>query len=151
MAKGITKTVEKLPLAQLVPYANNPRENDNAVPYVKESIRQVGYIAPIIIDEDNVLLAGHTRLKALTESGAKEIEVLRVTGLSEEQKKKFRIYDNKTGELASWNNYLLKQELAGIDFDGFDFGQPEISFAGDGEEEKHKPVVCPCCGEVVVP
>ena len=59
----------KLKLADLIPYENNPRKNDDAVPYVAESIEQCGYITPIVVDENNVILAGHTRLKALLKIG----------------------------------------------------------------------------------
>ena len=112
----------KVPIDSLVPYENNPRINDEAVPYVEESINQVGYITPIVIDENNIILAGHTRLKALMASGeVDEIEVLKVSGLSEEQKKKYRLLDNKTGEKAEWDFSKLEQELADLDFDGFDF------------------------------
>ncbi len=103
----------------LIPYANNPRKNEQAVEAVRESIKQVGYITPIVIDENNEILAGHTRLKALD---ADTVEVLRVTGLTEEQKKKYRLLDNKTGELASWDWDKLEMELQGLDFKGFDFG-----------------------------
>lgn len=112
----------KVPIGSLVPYENNPRINDEAVPYVEESINQVGYITPIVIDENNIILAGHTRLKALMASGeTDEIEVLKVSGLSEEQKRKYRLLDNKTGEKAEWDFSKLEEELADLDFGDFDF------------------------------
>lgn len=107
---------------KIQPYERNPRHNDNAVEAVKESIRQCEYIAPIIIDEDNVILAGHTRYKALKELNKDTIDVVRVTGLSDEQKKKYRILDNKTNELAEWDLDLLEAELQDLDFGDFDFG-----------------------------
>ena len=82
----------KMSIDQLIPYENNPRKNDEAVSYVEESINQVGYITPIVIDENNVILSGHTRLKAiLAQKGgalSDTVDVLRVSGLSDEQKKK---------------------------------------------------------------
>lgn len=92
-----TKT---LLLADIVPYENNPRKNDKAVDAVAESIRQCGYVAPIIIDEEHIILAGHTRYKALLKLGWKEADVVIRTGLTEEQKRKYRILDNKTSEFA---------------------------------------------------
>lgn len=111
-----------LKLADIIPYENNPRINDEAVEYVAESIKQCGYISPIVIDEDNIILCGHTRLKALEQLGKAEAEVMIVKGLTEEQKKKYRILDNKTNEFADWDFDLLASELEDLDFEGFDFG-----------------------------
>ena len=116
--------LQKLKLAEIEPYKNNPRKNDDAVNAVAESIRQCSYIAPIIIDEDGVILAGHTRYKALKKLGYKECEVVIASDLTEEQKKKYRLYDNKTAEMASWDQKKLSAELCDVDFQGYDFGQP---------------------------
>ncbi|MEG0766230.1 MAG: DNA modification methylase [Clostridia bacterium] len=110
-----------LKLAEIVPYKGNPRSNERAVPAVMESIQQCTYINDIVVDEDNVILAGHTRYKALKRLGYTEADVCRVTGLTPEQKRKYRLLDNKTGEIAQWDEELLKVELDGLDFDGFDF------------------------------
>lgn len=112
----------KLKLAELTPYYNNPRNNDGAVDAVAESIKQCSYIAPIIVDEDLIILAGHTRYKALEKLGIKEAEVIVKEGLSDEQKRKYRILDNKTNELAEWDFEKLEKELEGLDFGDFDFG-----------------------------
>lgn len=113
----------KIPIGDLIPYENNPRLNEKAIPYVSESIKQVGYITPIIVDENNVILAGHTRLKGLlSQNWVGDLDVLRVSGLTEEEKKKFRILDNKTGEFAEWDFDKLAEELDGLDFGDFDFG-----------------------------
>lgn len=139
-------------LGDIKPYENNPRIIDDAVEDVVESIKQCSYIAPIVIDEDGVILAGHTRYQALKKLGYKECNVIVVSGLSEEQKKKYRLYDNKTGELASWDQKLLSEELSDVDFQGYDFGQPFTAVHdddGDGTEETGpKTITCPCCGEV---
>ena len=119
---NITKKFVRLALADITPYENNPRNNDKAVDAVKESIRQCEYIAPIIIDEDGVILAGHTRAKALRELGRTEAEVIVVSGLTDEQKRKYRLLDNKTNELAAWDFNMLALEIEDLDFDGFDFG-----------------------------
>ena len=122
--KLITKKI-----SEITPYENNPRRNDTAVAAVEESIRQCGYIAPIIVDEDGVILAGHTRYKALKKLGRSECEVVVKDGLTEDQKRKYRILDNKTAELASWDYDLLEMEL-----DGLDFGSLDLDWGIDMEE-----------------
>ena len=127
--------LESLPLEDIHPYANNPRKNDVAVNAVAESIRQCTYITPIIIDEDHVILAGHTRYKALKALGMTQAECLVCEGLTEEQKKKYRFLDNKTGEKAVWDLMKLETELEGIDLEGFDFfGQGEQESSGEKAE-----------------
>ena len=129
--------LQKLKLCDIVPYDNNPRKNDEAVKLVAESIKQCPYIAPIIVDEDGVILAGHTRYKALQQLGYKEAEVIVKNNLTSEQKKKYRLLDNKTGEFAEWDFDLLAQELEGLDFGdldldwGIDFTQGKANIADD--------------------
>lgn len=109
-----------LKLSEIIPYENNARKNDKAVKDVAESIKQCGYIAPIIVDENNVILAGHTRYKALKKLGYKEITVRKISGLTDEQKRKYRLLDNKTNEIADWDFEKLKDEIDGLDFSEFD-------------------------------
>jgi DNA modification methylase len=124
----IIKTVT---IAEVKPYQNNPRKNTKAVEAVAESIRQCGYCAPIVVDEEMVILAGHTRLRAVESLGWANVEVCVKEGLTDEQKRKYRLLDNKTNELAEWDADALVKELDGLDFDGFDFGfQP---FSSDSE------------------
>ena len=139
----------KKKLTDIKPYENNPRIIDDAVDDVVESIRQCSYIAPIIVDEDGVILAGHTRFKALQKLGYKECDVVEVAGLTEEQKKKYRLYDNKTAEFASWDQKKLSAELSDVDFCGYDFGQPQTALPDEeaGGTDR-KTMTCPCCGEV---
>lgn len=121
-AKMIKKDYPTLKLKQIKPYKDNPRKNDEAAKDVQESISQCGYIANIVVDESGIILAGHTRYKALKKLGVTEIEVERVTGLTEELKKKYRLLDNKVGEKALWDFESLDKELQGLDFEDFDFG-----------------------------
>lgn len=114
--------LKKLKLTEIKPYGKNPRKNDGAVDAVAESIKQCGYCSPIVVDENYEVLAGHTRLKALKKLGRKECEVVIKEGLTEEQKQKYRILDNKTGEFAEWDFNVLDALLPSLDFDGFDFG-----------------------------
>lgn len=123
-------------LSDIVPYENNPRKNDQAVDAVVESIKQCGYVAPIIVDEENIILAGHTRYKALIKLGKKDAEVIVRTGLSDEQKRKYRILDNKTSEFADWDFDKLEAELDGLDFGNFDFGFDFSRLDGMAEQLK---------------
>lgn len=120
-----TEKFQTLKLDEIIPYENNPRINDEAVADVIASIEQCENLDPIEIDEENVILSGHTRLKALYELGYEETEVVRYTGLTEEQKRKYRLLANKTAEKASWDFGKLEMELDGLDFKGFDFGLGE--------------------------
>ena len=119
--------LERLKLSEITPYGNNPRKNDGAVNAVAESIRQCSYITPVIVDEDHVIIAGHTRYKALKALGMDDAECLVCEGLTGEQKKKYRFLDNKTGEKAAWDLMKLEVELEGLDLEGFDF----FGMAGD--------------------
>jgi site-specific DNA-methyltransferase (adenine-specific) len=117
--------IEDLPLADLKPYENNPRDNDKAVDAVAASINEFGFKIPIIIDSDNIIIAGHTRLKAAQKLGLKTAPCIRADDLTAEQAKAFRLADNKTAELAEWDFEKLNAEIAGLpDFDltlfGFD-------------------------------
>ena len=128
--------LKKLKLTEIKPYGKNPRKNDGAVDAVAESIKQCGYCSPIVVDENYEVLAGHTRLKALKKLGRKECEVVVKEGLTEEQKQKYRILDNKTGEFAEWDLDVLQEQLKDIDFEGYDFGFSDIGEMIDtGEEE----------------
>ena len=131
MAARLTDSMDivKMRMEDIHPYQNNPRKNNQAVEAVAESIRQCGYVAPIIVDEDNVILAGHTRYKALKQLCYTEAEVVVKAGLSEEQKRKYRLLDNKTNELAEWDYDLLEEEL-----DGLDFGDLQLDW-GVGQKE----------------
>ena len=126
MAKGKLSTMR---MDDIRPYPNNPRRNEGAVDAVAESIRQCGYVAPIIVDEDGVILAGHTRYKALKKLGYETADVLVKSGMTEEQKRKYRLLDNKTGELAEWDYDLLEMEL-----DGLDFGDLDLDWGIDMED-----------------
>ena len=124
------KEFVKLSVNDIHPYPNNPRINDEAVAYVVESMNQTGNLDPIEVDENNVILSGHTRLLALEQLGITETECVRYTGLTEEQKKKYRLLANRTGEVAQWDKELLDMELGELDFGDFDFG-----FSDDSEDE----------------
>lgn len=125
-----------LKLTDIKPYERNARNNDQAIAAVAESIRQCEYIAPIVVDENNVILAGHTRWKALKQLGRTEAQCVVKSGMTDEQKRKYRLLDNKTAELAEWDVDLLADELNGLDFGGFDFGFFEENGFSDEELEQ---------------
>jgi hypothetical protein len=110
-------------ISELVEYENNPRVNDNAVEPVAESIKSFGWKQPIVVDRNNVIVAGHTRLKAAIKLGMEKVPCIVADDLSDDEVKAYRIIDNKTGEFALWNDDLLKMELANTDYDfsSYDF------------------------------
>ena len=140
------------------PYENNPRFNDNAVEYVKNSIKKFKYTQPIIVDKNNVVIAGHTRLKALKELGYDKVEVIKREDLTDEEAKALRLADNKVAEMAEWDFELLDEELADLE-DMTDFGFQNFedidldSFFektnSEKQEEKKKTIKCPKCGEEI--
>lgn len=105
----ISKNIE-----EIKEYENNPRNNDNAVEYVARSIKDFGFKIPIIVDKNNVIVAGHTRYKAAKELNLTEVPCIVADDLTDEQIKAFRLVDNKSAELAEWNLELLNIELENI-------------------------------------
>jgi DNA modification methylase len=103
--------VESRKIEDIHPYPHNPRHNDGAVDAVAESIRAYGFRQPIVIDEKGEIIVGSTRYKAAIKLGLKEVPVHVARGLMPAQVKAYRIADNRTAELADWNNQLLMKEL----------------------------------------
>lgn len=142
----------------LKPYENNPRFNDEAVEYVANSIKEFGFKVPIIIDKNNVIVAGHTRYKASLELGLEEVPCIVADDLTEEQIKAFRLADNKVSEKASWNYELLDEELDNIldiDMSQFDFANINIDWGNVSdltdstyEEPQHTMLECPQCHHI---
>ena len=131
--------IKTVALDRIKPYERNPRKNDGAVDAVAESIQQCGYCSPIVVDEAGVILAGHTRYKALRKLGWDKAPIVYVEDLTEAQKRKYRILDNKTGEIAEWDNDLLEIELDGLDFDEFDFGLLDMIAASEDKVDDAAP------------
>lgn len=101
-------------LKDLKPYENNPRKNDDAVKYVAESIKEFGFKVPIVIDKNNVIVAGHTRYKAAKKLKMSEVPCIIADDLTDEQIRAYRLADNKVAEKAEWDSDLLGTELDGI-------------------------------------
>lgn len=124
-----------LPIAEVRPYDKNPRKNENAVKYVKESIRQFGFKVPIVIDSNRVIVCGHTRLLAAKSLGMTEVPCIMADDLTDDQVKAFRLADNKVGEFAEWDMDLLGDELDAIaDASDIDMGDFGFDLSIDDEE-----------------
>lgn len=153
--------IEYLKTDELILYANNPRNNDEAVDYVANSIKEFGFKVPCVIDSEKNVVCGHTRLKAAKKLGIKEVPCIIADDLTEQQIDAFRLADNKVSEIAAWDFEKLEIELESItdidmsefnfNFDGgntFDESQLDELFADAPEKEKKpKMIKCPHCGE----
>lgn len=118
------------------PYAKNPRKNDEAVEFVMNSIDEFHFQNPILIDKNNVIVAGHTRHKAAKQLGIEELPCIVVDDLTDKQIKAFRIVDNKVAEKAEWDYSLLDEEfelLPEYEFEDFGF---EFNYEEDEEQNK---------------
>lgn len=128
----------QLAIDKISPYESNPRNNDCAVDAVSASIKEFGFKVPIIIDKNNIVIAGHTRLKAAIQLGLDTVPVVMADDLSPEQAQAFRLADNKTSDLSAWDFSLLSVELDELANAEFDM-EPEnrLRSMGDG---------LACCG-----
>ena len=148
--------IELLKVEELIPYTNNPRINDSAVDMVASSINEFGFKVPIVVDKNNIIIAGHTRLKAAIKLGLKEVPCLVASDLTPAQIKAFRIADNKTNEFAEWDWTILDIELAELkdmdfDIDWLEFGDNvniDDFFINENSQSKQKDnkIICPECG-----
>ena len=119
---------------KLIPYENNPRNNDAAVQYVANSIREFGFKVPIVIDRNSVVVTGHTRLKAAKLLGLTKVPCIRADDLTDEQVKAFRIADNSVADIAEWDLDKLNIELEELtDFDMDEFALGELNLTVDTE------------------
>lgn len=135
--------IEYWDVNDVIPYDNNPRNNDSAVDAVANSIEEFSFRQPIVVDKDGVVVVGHTRLKAAKKLGMKVVPVLVADDLTDEQIRAYRLADNKTAERATWDFELLSDELDAIttiDMSQFDFDisvdiDPESTFDEVEEDE----------------
>jgi DNA modification methylase len=114
--------IEQRRIADIAPYEHNPRRNDQAVDAVAESIREFGFRQPIVVDEQGVIIVGHTRYKAALKLGLQKVPVHVARGLTPTQVKAYRIADNKSADLAEWDETLLIRELGELQEFDFDLG-----------------------------
>lgn len=158
--------IEYIEIDKVIPYANNPRQNDGeAVDRVVASIKEYGFKNPIIIDSDNVIVCGHTRLKAAKKLGIDKVPVIKADDLTPAQIKAFRLAENRVSQYAKWDNELLSIELEGLqelnfelDLTGFEDWEIDNllnpmsdddlqDFFIEREEKKKEPkkIKCPLC------
>lgn len=145
--------------AELIPYEKNPRNiGEDAVNAVAESIKEFGFRNPILVDKDNVIIAGHTRQLASLKLNLPVVPVIVCDDLTDKQVKALRLADNKTNELAGWNFGELDTELADLaDFDmerfGFstleDFNSDNFFQEEEPKDKEKKTIICPHCGEEI--
>ena len=115
--------IESVALNKIIPYIRNPRKNENAIEKVASSIKEFGFRQPIVVDSENVIIAGHTRFEAAKRLGLDVVPIHVADGLTEQQAKAYRIADNRVGQEAEWDYDLLKLELEELDnpeLTGFD-------------------------------
>src|SRR5271168_4194434 len=112
--------VEMRPITSIRPYENNPRLNDAAVDAVAASIREFGFRQPIVVDEDGVIIVGHTRYKAALKLGLTVVPVHVAVGMTAAQAKAYRIADNQTASISQWDDDKLPLELIALQEMGFD-------------------------------
>jgi len=109
-------TVE-MPIKEIIPYKNNPRRNDNSVDIVADSIKEFGWQQPIVVDNDNVIIVGHTRYKAAKKLKLKKVSVKVADSLTPEQVKAYRIIDNRSADYSTWDIPLLVDEINALGAD----------------------------------
>ena len=149
--------IKYIPIDDIKPYKNNPRLNEDAIPYVMNSIKEFGFKNPIILDKNNVIVAGHTRLESAKRLDMKEVPVIYADDLTEEQIKAFRLADNKVAEKSMWDYTKLDEELEDIldiDMSLFDFNintdDLELDYDNENEVEDINKKLCRCpkCGHI---
>ena len=129
--------VENWQIKDIKPYANNPRDNDDAVEATANSIKEFGWQQPIVVDKNGVIIVGHTRLKAAKKLKLKQVPVTVAENLTDEQVKAYRLADNKTGELTDWDVDKLDSELndiLNIDMEDFGFDDSDLVVNDDSNE-----------------
>ena len=128
--------IKMVKTADIMPYENNPRRNDDAVEPVKESIKRYGFKVPMVLDKHNIIVAGHTRYLAAQALGMDEVPVIYADDLSDDEIRAYRIADNKTSDFSIWDNKKLLEELEELDglFTGFNFDDM-LSDGGGGSAE----------------
>ena len=124
--------IQSMKIDEVKPYPNNPRDNDDGVEAVANSIKEFGWQQPIVVDKDNVIIVGHTRYKAAKKLGMDKVPVVVASNLSDEQVRAYRLADNKTSDLTDWDMDLLDDELGNIsDIDMSDFGFEDEDISSD--------------------
>lgn len=122
-------------LDEIRPYEKNPRKNDEAVDLVMKSIDEFGFKVPLVIDEDGIIVTGHTRYKAAQKLNLEKVPCIIADDLTDKQIKAFRLADNKVSEVSKWDEKLLKEELDDLS-DWFDMEDYGFKYDWDEDEEE---------------
>lgn len=156
MFEDLKMTLEYWPIEKLIPYARNPRKNDQAVDKAASWIKEFGFRVPILAKSDGTIVDGHLRLKAAKKLGITQIPVSLADDMTEVQIKAFRLSVNKMSELADWDDDLLKLELEELDnlqydISSLNFDNIDINFNPGTEDDQGKLdekliKTCPHCG-----
>jgi hypothetical protein len=126
LVPGLVGELKFVPIETLVPYENNPRSiPQDAIDAVAESIKRYGWQQPIVVDEEMVIVVGHTRRQAALSLGLTSVPI-HVTKLPAEKIREYRLVDNRTGEMSSWDHDSLVMELREFDNDLLQVFFPEI-------------------------
>ena len=157
-------SVERRPIAELIPFAGNSREHTDAqVAQIAASMREFGWTVPVLVDEDGTIIAGHGRILAAQLLGWSEAPVMIARGWSNAQKRAYCIIDNKLPENAEWNTEMLAVEIDGLRDLEFNIGllgfaRAELNdligtpnSAPDTKEEQASTLTCPNCGHEFTP
>ena len=123
------RTITKIKIEDIKPYAENPRNMELSLPMVKESISNFGFNQPILLDREYIIITGHTRYAAAKELGMTELPCIVCDELTPNQIKAYRIADNKVGQDGSWDVALLKDELKKLRIENFPVTQTGYSAA----------------------
>lgn len=119
-------------ISELKPYPNNARQHpQEQINKIVNSINEFGFITPVIIDENNMILVGHGRTEAAKIAGLDKVPFRRVTNLSDDQKRAYILADNKLSDLAEWDKGLLDIELGNIGLDMSEFGFEDFSLSAE--------------------
>ncbi len=141
---NMTSEMERVPVDRLIPYINNARTHSpEQIKKLRASLREFGFVNPVIIDRDYNVIAGHGRIMAAKEEGIKEVPCVYADHLTEAQKKAYILADNRMALDAGWDEEMLRVEIEALremEFDpmlaGFDEKELEALYAGDGDEAK---------------
>lgn len=139
--------IKYMPLDSIYPYPDNPRRVEKAIKAVTKSIREFGFLNPIIVDKDNVIVCGHTRFLAAQRLAFEQVPVIVASDLTEEQIRAFRLADNRVAEIAVWDKAKLQEELSHLkdifDMTQFGFKSDDDALSDQLKMRKHR---CPRCG-----
>jgi hypothetical protein len=132
-AQQMAERIALWPIDKLIPYARNARQHPKEqIDAIARSIRELGFNNPILVDGESGILAGHGRLKAAIQLGMTSVPVIPLDHLTEAQRKAYILVDNRTAEMARWDDGLLAEEIARleeefeIDFDGLGWSAEEL-------------------------